>query len=66
MKDAGILHGDLLVVDRAAKPDSGWVAVVAVNGQYTVKRLRRVRLRVARSGEFKRNESESRNLQIHS
>lgn len=40
MKDAGILDGDLLVVDRAAKPSNGSV-VVAVNGEYTVKRLRR-------------------------
>jgi DNA polymerase V len=41
MKDAGILDGDLLIVDRAAKPSSGSVVVVAVNGEYTVKRLRR-------------------------
>ena len=41
MRDAGILDGDLLVVDRAAKPVNGSVVVVAVNGEYTVKRLRR-------------------------
>ena len=41
MRDAGILDGDLLVVDRAAKPVNGCVVVVAVNGEYTVKRLRR-------------------------
>ena len=41
MKDAGIQDGDLLVVDRAAKPVTGSVVVVAVNGEYTVKRLRR-------------------------
>ena len=41
MCDAGILNGDLLVVDRAAKPVNGFVVVVAVNGAYTVKRLRR-------------------------
>src|ERR1700692_3100201 len=41
MRDTGILDGDLLVVDRAAKPVSGSVVVVAVNGAYTVKRLRR-------------------------
>ena len=39
MKDAGILDGDLLVVDRAAKPVNGSVVVVAVNGAYTVKRV---------------------------
>jgi DNA polymerase V len=36
MKDAGILDGNLLVVDRAAKPVNGSVVVVAVNGAYTV------------------------------
>ena len=41
MRDAGILDGDLLVVDRAAKPVTGSVVVVALNGEYTVKRLRR-------------------------
>ena len=41
MRDAGILDGDLLVVDRSAKPENGSVVVVAVNGEYTVKRLRR-------------------------
>ena len=41
MRDAGILDGDLLVVDRAATPVTGSVVVVAVDGEYTVKRLRR-------------------------
>ncbi|WP_277751252.1 LexA family protein [Granulicella sibirica] len=35
------MDGDLLVVDRAAAPDNGCIVVVAVNGEYTVKRLRR-------------------------
>ncbi len=39
MKDAASWDGDLLVVDRAAKSVNGSV-VVAVNGEYTVKRLR--------------------------
>jgi DNA polymerase V len=41
MRDAGILDGDLLVVNRAAIASSGSVVVVALNGEYTVKRLRR-------------------------
>lgn len=41
MKNAGILNSDLLVVDRSAKPVNGSVVVVAVNGDDTVKRLRR-------------------------
>ena len=43
MREAGIFDGDLLVVDRSAIPRSGSVVVVAVNGEYTVKRLRRER-----------------------
>jgi DNA polymerase V len=36
----GILDGDLLIVDRAARPVSGSIVVVALKGEYTVKRLR--------------------------
>ena len=39
--DAGILDGDPPVVDRAATPENGCVVVVALNGEYTVKSLRR-------------------------
>ena len=49
MKDAGILDGDLLVVDRSAKPVNGSVVVVAewrVHGQAAAPRTG---LRVARS-----------------
>lgn len=40
MRDAGILDGDLLVVDRSVPSVTGSVVVVAVAGEYTVKRLR--------------------------
>jgi DNA polymerase V len=40
MKGAGILHGDLIVVDRAAEAVSGSIVVVSINGEHTVKRLR--------------------------
>ncbi|MCP4922825.1 MAG: translesion error-prone DNA polymerase V autoproteolytic subunit [bacterium] len=39
MINAGIHPGDLLVVDRRRRPESGKVAVVVVNGELTVKRL---------------------------
>lgn len=39
MKDAGIFHGDLLVVDRSLEPSSGKIVIAAVNGELTVKRL---------------------------
>ena len=40
MRDAGIHDGDLLVVDRAARPKDDDIAVCVVNGEFTVKRLR--------------------------
>lgn len=42
MRGAGILDGDLIAVDRSAKPVDGSVAVVALGGELTVKRLVRV------------------------
>ena len=40
MVGAGIHPGDLLVVDRALKPQDGSVVVADVDGELTVKRLR--------------------------
>ena len=48
----GILDGDLLLVDRAAKPVNGSVFVVAVNGEYTVKRLCREPERISANHDF--------------
>ena len=41
MTGAGILSGDLLLVDRAPEPQSGDVVVAAVDGELTVKRFLR-------------------------
>lgn len=41
MKGAGIFHGDLIVVDHAAEPVTGKIVVAALNGEHTVKRIRR-------------------------
>jgi DNA polymerase V len=41
MLGAGIHSGDILVVDRSLEPLQGRVVVAAVNGELTVKRLRR-------------------------
>lgn len=38
MVGAGIHHGDVLVVDRAATPTSGAVVVASIDGELTVKR----------------------------
>ncbi|ENN1020783.1 translesion error-prone DNA polymerase V autoproteolytic subunit [Salmonella enterica] len=39
MVEAGILSGDLLVVDRALTPAHGDTVIAAINGEFTVKRL---------------------------
>jgi len=41
MLGAGIHHNDILVVDRSLEPVSGKVVIAVVNGELTVKRLRR-------------------------
>ena len=40
MINAGILPGDLLVVDRSLTPVDGDIIIAAVDGEFTVKRLR--------------------------
>ena len=42
MLDAGITDGDLIVVNRAAKPRAGHIVVALVHGDRTLKRLRRI------------------------
>jgi DNA polymerase V len=43
MIGAGIHDGDTLIVDRAVEPRDGSVVVALVDGEFTVKRLRRNR-----------------------
>ena len=43
MVGAGIRDGDLLVVDRALEPADGSVIIACVDGEFTVKTLRRGR-----------------------
>jgi len=39
MKDAGIMDGDILVVDRSIEPQDGKIVIAALEGELTVKRL---------------------------
>jgi DNA polymerase V len=39
MKDAGILSGDILSVDRSLEAISGKIIVAVINGEFTVKRF---------------------------
>ena len=39
MRDAGILDGSVVLVDRAIKPESGHVVIAVVDGDFTCKTL---------------------------
>lgn len=39
MKDAGIFHGDLLIVDRSITPVDGDIVVAIIHGERSLKRL---------------------------
>jgi DNA polymerase V len=41
MTGAGIFDGDLLVVDRSLEASPGDIVVAVLNGEFTIKRLRR-------------------------
>ena len=46
MEGAGIRSGDLLVVDRSLEADNGSIVIACVDGEFTVKTLRKGRGRV--------------------
>jgi DNA polymerase V len=46
MRDAGISTGDILVVDRSVQPKDRQIVVAMLDGDFTVKRLRRRKGRV--------------------
>lgn len=39
MTDAGIIHGDILVVDRSIEPENNKIVLGVLGGEFTVKRL---------------------------
>ena len=56
MTGAGITSGDILIVDRALEPADKRIAVVALNGELTVKRLKKAKGRlflVSENPEYK-------------
>jgi DNA polymerase V len=42
MMDAGILDGDLLVIDKSLDPKNGDIAVCFLDGEFTVKRIAQI------------------------
>lgn len=43
MINAGIRNGDLLIVDKALEPADNKIVVAALNGELTVKRIRKIK-----------------------
>lgn len=43
MINAGIHNGDILVVDRALEPADNKIIIAVINGEFTVKRVRKAR-----------------------
>ena len=41
MKDAGILHNDIIIVDKAIEPLDGHIVIASVNGEFTCKYYRK-------------------------
>ena len=41
MIEAGLDDGDLLVIDRSLNPESGKIAVCFIDGEFTVKRIKK-------------------------
>jgi len=46
MRNAGIFHGDIAVVNRALEPTDGRVVVAVVNGEMLIKRISKKRGRL--------------------
>ena len=43
MIEAGLDDGDLLVIDRSLSPENGKIAVCFIDGEFTVKRIKKKR-----------------------
>jgi DNA polymerase V len=43
MQDAGINDGDLLIVDRAAESSDKRIVIAVINGEMTVKRIKKIK-----------------------
>ena len=76
MADAGILEGDVLIVDRSLKADSGKIVVGSVNGDLLVRRFQKTfnqaflipenrKYRPVEIGEFVRFDRFARGFDIH-
>lgn len=59
MIDAGIHSGDILIVDRALEPSDNKIVIAVLNGELTVKRIRKIKEKLyltAENPDFKKVE----------
>ena len=56
MIGAGLENGDLLVIDRSLNPENGKIAICLLDGEFTVKRIKKERSRLYLVPENKKYE----------
>ncbi len=64
MVGAGLDDGDLLVIDRSLNPENGKIAVCLVDGEFTVKRIKKEQTRlylIPENKKYKRIEIKEEN-----
>ena len=64
MVGAGLNDGDLLVIDRSLNPENGKIAVCLIDGEFTVKRIKKERDRlylIPENKKYKRIEIKEEN-----
>ena len=57
MIEAGLDDGDLLVIDRSLNPENSKIAVCLVNGEFTVKRIKKEKNKLYPKPENKKYET---------
>ena len=61
MIDAGLDDGDLLVIDRSLNPENGKIAICIVDGEFTIKRIKKEKKKLFLVPENKKYEA----IEIH-
>jgi len=57
MVEAGLDDGDLIVIDRALSPENGKIAICLIDGEFTVKRIKKEKGKFYLKPENKKYES---------
>ena len=54
MVGAGLDDGDLLVIDRSLSPENGKIAICFIDGDFTVKRIKKVNSLIPENKKYKK------------